>query len=69
MIPKPVLRILGNFGVGFSSPFIGNNVGEILYNYGFTIEQVLIIAFLGATFTTVLSISKEALELGKGKWA
>ena len=68
-VPKPVYRILGNFGVGFSSPFVGNNIGEVLYNYGFTIDQVLTIALLGAIFTTTLSISKEALELGRERWA
>lgn len=67
-VPKPLYRILGNFSVGLASPFVGNNLGETIFNLGFTFEQIMVVSLAGATFTTILSISKEALELGKIKW-
>ena len=66
--PKWAYNICGNFGVGASAPFVGTNIGEIIYNLGFTIEQLVTISLAGASFNLILSISKEALERGKAKW-
>ena len=66
--PKWAYNLLGNFGVGILSPFIGGNIGETIFNLGFTIEQLITISLAGASFNLILSISKEALERGKAKW-
>jgi len=66
--PKWAYNLLGNFGVGILSPFIGGNIGETIFNLGFTIEQLFIISILGGATSAGMSISKEALERGKAKW-
>lgn len=62
---RELARILGNFGISFFSPLVSGNVAQTVFNIDMTFKQVLIIALIAATFTTGLSISKEAMEYGR----
>ena len=64
MVPKAVYRILGNFGVGVASPFVGASGADVLNVVNFTWEQIVMICLLGGIFTGILSASREALARG-----
>ena len=66
--PKWAYNICGNFGMGIFSPFIGVNLGETIFNLGYTIDQLFLISLMGGVVSAGMSISKEALERGKAKW-
>lgn len=68
VLPKWLYNIFGNFGIGAVTPLLGGGLGETIFDFGYTGEQLIIISILGASCQAVLSISKEALERGKAKW-
>jgi hypothetical protein len=61
-------RVFGNFGVSFFGPLVAGNVADTIYDAGLSFEQIIVISFVAAAFTTGLSVSRELVKYGEQKW-
>lgn len=60
-----IINIIGNFGISFFAPFVGVDVGPMLFHLpAVDLGMALIIALISALFVTGMSISREMADYG-----
>lgn len=67
MNTKPIINVLGNFGVSFFTPLMGGTIADNIYPLiDLTVWQSVTVAFWSAVIYTGLAISREA-SVWRGK--